>query len=623
MKLQKNKSGNEIYYYLADTVRIGNKVKTKNVERIGKHSDLIKICQDPEKYAIEYVDKVNKSLSNDVKKETLTINYSSPLAKSNSRICKSKEKNVGYFYLQKIYNDLKLREFFDELSLTNRFDYNANDINRFLAFSRILEPKSKLGSFSNFDKFYEDNNIKIHQIYRFLDLLSDNFDKYQAYLYTKSLKCIPRDTSVLYYDCTNYFFEIEKEDDNIYADDGSVLEYGFRKNGPSKEHRPNPLVQMGLFMDSNGIPLAMCLHHGSNNEQNTPIELEKKIIKDFKISKFIYCSDAGLASNDIRLFNTFSNRSFIVTQSVKKTTKEFKDIMFNDDGWKHKAINTSVNLSTFIKAIDNPSIFEKDSLSEILKTDTIYKEIYVEKPIDIGLTKSKNGKSVSDKAIFKQRIIVTFSKKYYLYKKQIIERQIEAAKKIIQNNKNETIRKGPNDVTRFIKNLKCDKDGVIIDTQKTIIDESKIADELRFCGFYAVATTLTDPVEDILKVNSKRWEIEESFRILKTNFEARPVFLQNKNRIIGHFMICYTSLLIYRIIEKKLQFSFPDNNFTVDEIIESLKNMNVNVNIANSIFSAYTGCNLSDALESITEVGLNKEVYRNKDIKNILKNISK
>ena len=568
MKLVYDKKAKDPFYYIQTGARVGKKVKTLTVAKLGRHSDLIsRGIDDPLEYAKKELAKYQKEYdkSKDNPEITYTLSFNSKrLSATDDLASKSTLLNIGYFYLQKIYNDLKLKDFFNNISKDRKYVFNANDINRFLTFDRILAPKSKYAALGDLANFYENLDFAYHDILRFMDVLADNYDSYLSHLYENSDNIVKRDTSICYYDCTNYYFEIEQSDDDIIDETTGDIIPGFRKYGISKEHRPNPIVQMGLFMDKHGIPLTMSLFPGNVNEQKTAISVERKLIKSLKNKKIIYCADAGISSASIRLFNDLGGRAFIVAQSIKKLSAELQDKIFNDDGYKllsDDSLKTISDMKTF-------NIHDENNFK--LYNDKIYKIIEVDSLVDLGLFEEKtlsNGKTkiVKSNSNLKQRIIVTFSRKMYEYQRNIRNNQIERAKAILNSNNVEARKKGPNDVMRFIKN-----------TSKTNyeIDETKIAEEEKFDGFYALATNIFDEnVKDIININANRYKIEDCFRILKTNFEARPVYHRLENRITAHFMICYTALLIYRLLENKLLEK--KYHFTINDIITTLKNMNV------------------------------------------------
>lgn len=618
MKLNYDRKSKDPTYFIQMGIRNGKKTTTKNVKRIGKHSELLVITPDPLTYARQQVEEYNKEYQEGKIDMSLKVDFIEKLSATKDISSKSALLNVGYFILQHIYHDLKLSDFFHDIKSNSKVTFDCNTINRFLTFARILNPKSKLGTFDKLGSYYETPSFDYQHILRFMDLLEDNYDNYLEHLFINSNNIIKRNTSVCYFDCTNYYFESEDEDDE-YIDEatGEILK-GLRRYGPSKEHRPNPIVQMGLFMDGNGIPISMCINSGSDNEQKCAVPLELKITKMFNNKPFIYCADAGLGSFNIRKFNSMGGRAFIVTQSVKKLSDKLKEAVFNDYDYRRISDNSSITIS-HMKKFDR---FDKENLP--LYNDTVYKVIDADSAIDVGLYEEKiykNGKSrmVKSKALLKQKIIITFSRKMMEYQRHIRNAQIERAKNILNNQKVEDVKKGPHDVTRFIKRTSKGKDGEkasdYYEIDQSIIDREEIYD-----GYYAIATNLDDDAKSILAINSNRYKIEDCFRILKTNFNARPVYHRNRNRIIAHFMICYTALLIYRLLENKLdQYG---THFTTDEILDTLRNMNV-MNTQEAFYtSTYTGSQVCTSLNGIFDLGLDKKNYLPKDLNKKIKKIS-
>lgn len=429
----------------------------------------------------------------------------------------------GYLFLQNIYYSLFLDKTCRKLKAKYKFEYDINAILSDLIYARILEPTSKRSSFKVASDFLEKPSYELHDIYRALDVLGNECEFIQAEIYKNSHFLGPRNDKILYYDCSNYYFEIEQEN-------------GSKKYGKSKEHRPNPIIQMGLFMDGDGIPLAFSTFPGNANEQTSLKPLEKKVLREFGCQKFIYCSDAGLASEDIRVYNHMGERSFIVTQSIKKLRDEDKTWALNKDGFKRVSDNKPVDITKIPD--DDQGLYYKD-------------EPYTTKKLH-------------------QRLIVTYSPKYAKYQKNLRDKQVERALKMIDNGTTKKTRKNPNDPARFINSIAATKDGEVADTQFSFIDEEKIDTESKFDGLYAVCTDLLDDdVSEILKVSEGRWQIEECFRIMKTDFSARPVYLQDENRIKAHFLICFLSLIVYRFLEKKLNY-----NYTCETILDTLKAMN-------------------------------------------------
>jgi transposase len=617
MKLNYDKKSKDPTYFVQKGYRNGKKTTTKNIARIGKHSELLKMTDDPLAYAKEQVNKYNDEEKNGKVTMTVKIDFAEKIKLSNDLVSSSTNLNIGYLFLQQLYHDLELGSFFKRILINSKTTFDPNTVNRFLTFARILYPDSKLGTHQLLGHYYEKPSFNYVHILRTMDLLTAHYDDYLAFLFEKSKNIVKRDTSVCYYDCSNYYFEIESPDDD-YVDEvtGEIIK-GFRKYGISKQHQPAPLVQMGLFMDSDGIPLSMCLTSGADNEQTTAIPLEKKLTEMFKGKKFIYCADAGLGSLDIRSFNAMSGRAFVVTQSIKKLSGTLKQAVFNDTDYRLLSTNRDVSIAD-MKAFDKNDPAKKD-----LYTDKAYKIVNADKAIDLGLYEEKllkNGKTrkVKSKAMVKQKIIITFSRKLMEYQRFIRNRQIKRAELLLKNIDPETYKKGPHDVTRFIKRTSSSKSGDnVIDAY--FLNQAIIDDEEKYDGYYAIATNLDDAAQDIIAISSRRFKIEDCFRVMKTNFSARPVFHQTKERIIAHFMICYTSLLIYRLLEKKLDLN--QTHFSVNNIVDTLKNMEV-ANIEDMCYmSTYTCSHVCTALNAVFDLELNKKYYQPKELNKKIKKI--
>ena len=428
----------------------------------------------------------------------------------------------GYLFLQSIYYQLQINKICRKLKQKHKFKYDINAILSDMIYARILEPRSKRSSYKAASEFLEKPSYKLHDVYRALDVLGAECDLIQAELYKNSHFLGARNDKVLYYDCSNYYFEIEQEDGN-------------KKYGKSKEHRPNPIIQMGLFMDGDGIPLAFSTFAGNANEQTSLKPLEKKILGEFGCQKFIYCSDAGLGSESIREYNHMGERAYIVTQSIKKLKKDEKEWALNPQGFKRVSNDAPVDITKLSE--DDKGLYYKD-------------EPYTTKKLH-------------------QRLIITYSPKYAAYQRTIRDKQVERAQKMLDSGNTKKNRKNPNDPARFIEKTAVTPEGEAADI-KYSLDENKITEETLYDGLYAVCTDLLDDnVADILKVSEGRWQIEECFRIMKTDFSARPVYLQDENRIQAHFLICFLALTIYRFLEKKM-----DLKYTCEELLETLKAIN-------------------------------------------------
>lgn len=460
--------------------------------------------------------------------------------------------NAGYLFLQKIYYSLGLPTICKKIKSENAFEYDLNAILSRLVYGRILFPSSKYSCYEHSKQLIEHPSFELHHIYRALSVLSENSDMIQAELYKRSKKLIKRNTGILFYDCTNYFFELEQES-------------GLKQYGPSKEHRPNPIVQMGLFMDKSGIPLAFCINPGNQNEQQSLKPLELQIMKDFELSKFVVCTDAGLSSEANRRFNNYGERSFITTQSIKKLKAEHKNWCLDPTGWELEGSHKKYDIRKIEDTPENRNLI-------------FYKQLFIE-----GYDEDRD-------ISFNQTLIVTYSLKYKIYQETIRNRQIERAENYLKH-PSSADRRSQTDAKRFIKKTAYTGEGEIAQNAMYEIDNSIVAEEAKYDGFYAVCTNLDDDPADIAKINHDRWEIEESFRIMKSEFEARPVYLQRDDRIQTHFLTCFIALMIYRILEKQL-----NEKYTCENIIKTLREMNMRKVGEHGYIPCYTRTELTDAL---------------------------
>ena len=564
MKVSVSKSKNQTIYYLSKSVWINGKSTTKTIEKIGSEDELLKVCGDltPLEWAKQYAAK--RSAEEKASKKDIMIKYSSS-ALIKKGTCRS--VNVGYLFLKDIYYDLKIHDICAQIAEKYKIEYDLNQILSMLLFSRIIYPGSKRSSLELSKKFLESPDCKLHHVYRALEVLAKENDFFQAQLYKNSEKVVDRHKKVLYYDCTNYYFEIEEADD-------------FRKYGHSKENRPNPIVQMGLFMDADGIPLTFSLFNGNENEQPSMKPLEKKILSDFGMTKFIVCTDAGLSSVSNRVFNNTPNRKFVTTQPIKKLKGFLKDYCLGADGWHLIGDERKYKLDE----LDESDYYEK----------TFYKERWINED---GL---------------EQHLVVTFSFQYRDYMRKIRSRQLERAEKLV-NNPSSLKKKQPNDPRRFIRQDHCTSDGEVADKMIPSIDEDVAREEERYDGFYAVCTNLEDDVATIISINQKRWQIEECFRIMKSEFHARPVYLSRKDRITAHFITCFTALILYRILEKKL-----DESYTSESVIRTLKEMNMLIAPGEGYIPEYTRTDLTDKLHDVFGFRTDYEIVSQRDMKKIL-----
>ena len=634
IKLTITQSKSDKYYYAQMSVRDKNGVHSETVEKIGKHSELLKISSDPEAYAKARVAELDKKYKASRAPMNIDVDFSKKVEQTNDTVSKSTSRNIGYFFLQFILGELGLRKYFSKLTADSKIQYDSYQIFRTLTYDRILFPGSKLNTWKHRCNYFEEPEFGYHDILRFMDVLANDFDGFISHLFEKSNELVERDLSVCYYDCTNFYFDIEREDEE-YIDEvtGEVI-HALREYGFSKEHRPNPIVQMGLFMDTDGIPLSMCIHSGSTSEQLTAVPAEKKIVKMFEGKEFIYCADAGLGSYNIRKYNSFGDRSFIITQSIKKLSDQIKEAVFDNTDYKLLSNDQPVTIER-MKEFDKK---DKDNL--YLYNDKAYKVIPADHSIELNgfydLKQYKNGntRQVKAKGIIKQSLIITFSRKQFEYQRAIRQRQIERAEKLLSSAKDpEEIKKSPHDIRRFIRRKKSK-----YEENKTIqelfeINNERILEEQKYDGFYGIATNLgvlqetkdsyhvkKPEVLRVLSIMANRNKIEENFRIMKTNFDARPVNHRLPNHIIAHFMICYGALLVHRILEKILDDSSSEH-FTINDIIETIRNISV-APIEHKFYSSlYSGSKILSALQKVTGIELDMQYYRTNMLENTIKKL--
>lgn len=576
MRLQISKSKNSSSLYVIKTIYVNGKEQTKIVEKLGTHAELLKKLngQDPEEWAKKYIEELNRKEKEEICE--VIVKYS-----PSKRINKGEQRsfNGGYLFLQQIYHELGLHKLCKEISQKYKFDFDLNSILSRLIYSRVIFPSSKLATYELSKKFIEQPNFDLHQIYRALEFIAKEMDFIQSSLYENSLNVSKRNTGVLYYDCTNYFFEIEDAK-------------GKKQYGAGKDHKPNPIIQMGLFMDGDGIPLAFSINRGNMNEQLTLKPLEKKILSDFKLSKFIVCTDAGLSSEDNRKFNDKDGRAFITTQSIKKLKEHLKKWAIASNGWKLSGSDKTYDISKLDEMIDKANAEDKAKM----RSKVFYKERWI-KENDL-----------------EQKLIVTYSVKYRDYQRKIRDSQIERAQKTIDTNPDNIKKCRQNDYKRFVHKTNCTADGEVAENEIYSIDTALIKKEEVFDGYYGVCTNLDDDVSEIIKVNHRRWEIEECFRIMKSEFKARPVYLSNDDRIEAHFTTCFISLIIYRLLEKRLH-----EEFTCHEIISELREMNFKEIQGKGYEPIYTRTDFTDALHEAFDFQTDSQIVTTSMMKKIFK----
>ena len=572
LKLSKSKNAT-LFYIIKDYTNLDGKRTTKIFEKLGNQQ------QVEERFGktntIENIKNYISSLNNEDKEELIKIELN-----PNKRIIGNNKINfnIGYLFLEKLYNQLDIKSICDSIQNKYQFHFDLNEILSYLVYARIIYPSSKLETFNQCKNFIKQPTFELHDEYRALNYIAQNMDYIQEQLFNNSKKIMTRNSRVIYYDCTNYFFEMDNQDD-------------LRKYGISKEHRPNPIVGMGLFMDGDGLPLSFNIYPGNKNEQTTLIPEESKIINNFKLedSRIILCTDAGLSSDEIKKFNIKDKRGFVITQSLKKLKDKYKEQVFDKSNWR--IVNDLKNV------YDLSTIESDEKLREKYYNTLFYKIIETE-------TKS-----------VKQDLVVTFSFKYFDYNRTIRNNQIERAKKSIESGN--VVRKGKNqnDYRRFIDSLNVTDDGEVAENTEYCINEEIIKKEEIYDGYYGLTTNLIGEIDEILKIVKGRWEIEESFKIMKSDFLARPINLSREDRIKAHFMTCFISLLIYRLLEKKLNYKY-----TTSQILETLRNMNILEQKGCGYQPSYERTDLTDELHGLFKFNTDYEIVSYKKMKKIISN---
>lgn len=565
-----SKNNKDVYIYQSFRKEDG-KSSSRIYKKLGKYNTLLEqFGGDKEKlmaWAKDEADKETKLYNQHNGKVIVEFSQAARIPVNETR-----SFQVGYLFLQALCTELRLDRICRAIKNRHHFRYDLNAILTDLVYARILSPASKLGSYEFCQTLLEPPKYSLPDVYRALSVIAEESSFIQSELYRNSNFIHPRNRQILYYDCTNYYFEVEEEN-------------GIKRYGKSKENRPNPIVTMGLFMDADGIPLAFDIFPGNQNEQTTLKPLETEILHDFDCSEFIFCSDAGLGSASNRRFNSFGKRAYVITHSLKKMKQEDRETALNPTQFRRIGSERFIDLRTL------------DESDEEVYNAVYYKEIPV-------ITGSMD-----------ETLIVTYSPKYKAYQQKIRARQIERAEKIIASPGRKRKGKNQNDPMRFVKKNAVTPDGEIAEKQVFSLDEEQIMKEEMYDGFYAVITNLEGDVGEIIKINRQRWEIEENFRIMKTEFEARPVYVRRDDRIKAHFLTCYISLLLYRLLEKKI-----GTQYTASQIIDTLRSMQMTLlNAANGYIPSYTRTELTDTLHEAFDFRTDYELITKSSMRSIIK----
>lgn len=577
--------------YIQKSVRVNGRSKTITVKCLGLLSDIQKRegCADPRKWVEDLAARMTQ--------EEKMANRCIELELSPKTLIKEGERPLrhgGDLLLLPLYNRLGLPQICKDIKENSRVKYDLNEILQTLVIGRILFPCSKTSTYQKAKSMVKPPRFAEHDMFRALSLLSNHIDDIQAQVYRNSLSVMPRRDKVIFYDCTNYYFEIEEADeDSIDKKTGEYIE-GIRRYGKSKEHRPNPIVQMGMFMDYDGIPLAFTLFPGNKSEQKSLQPLEEVLNNRFGMTKYVVSTDAGLASEDNRRYNMMEEREYICVQSIPSLKEQDRKMCIDPKGWRiayrknaeHRyALPGSdpdgeiYNLDELIKAAaDNPGL---------LKDTTLYKEIIVEKG---------EGRRP-------ERVIVTYNHDFALYLKRKRAENLKRAKKII-NNKNTKSRQSQQDPRHYVTTIHKTKQGEKAVKVEMILDIDTIQQEEQLDGFYAYGTSLDDEAVDVLLIRAFHHEIEHLFRTIKTFLDARPVYVSRQDRIRSHFLICFLAMVILKMLQKQLDMS----ELTIDQLIKTLRDIRFLHAQGKGYIPAFERTDLSDRLQELAGVNVSTEI---------------
>ena len=576
MTLQLKKSGSYTYLYAIKSFRKEDgRCTTKVVEKFGTVEELREKLggEDPIEWARARVAEMTASEKEENQKVIVEYDPQTYIQKDEQR-----SYNGGYLFLQKIYYELGLDYICKKIAKKHKLlKYDLNGILSMLVYTRILYPGSKRSSLEDAGKFFEQPECTLEQVYRALSLLAEEFNEIQADVYKRSLKLGKRNTQVVYYDLTNYFFECEEE--------GGLVQFGHCKEG-----RPLPIVQMGLFMDHDGFPLAMCIEPGNKAETGTLKPMEQILKDKFGLSKLVVCTDGGLSSYENRKNDSVGDRSFVTVQSLKKLKGYLQEWALDCKGWRTAGSDREYDIGTLDSREHCETLFYKERWDP---------------------TKMSTGETLE------QRIIVTFSFKYKAYLSYVRERQVSRAVALLQKGQGVTSkRKSPNDAKRFIKAEHCTADGELAQIESYSLNQEMIDQESRFDGFYALCTDLWDPAPDIIRLNGGRWIIENGFRIMKTDFDARPVYVRRDDRIKAHFLTCFLALLIYKYLEKKVNRG--GRHFTTEEIVGTLRSMDFLGIAGEGYVPAYTRTDLTNHMHGSAGFRTDTQIVTRQKMRSII-----
>lgn len=606
--------------YIQKSVRVNGVSKTLTIRCLGLLTEIQKKygCADPRQWVIDLARQMTEQEKEENSKITIELSAGKKIKEGNSTL-----RKCGDLVLLPLYNSLGLPNICDSIQAGHGAKYDLNEIVRTLVMGRILFPRSKTGTLAVSKSLVQPPKFAEHDMFRALSLLCGHINDIQAGVYTNSLSVMPRRDKVIFYDCTNFYFETEENDqDTIDKNTGEFIE-GLRKFGKSKENRPNPIVQMGLFMDYDGIPLAFCIFPGNCSEQTSLQPLEEIIQRKFGLTEFIVSTDAGLGSEYNRLYNMEGSRDYITVQSLKKLTDDDLDMALDPKGWRVCFRANATSRSVLDPNDPEREIFDLDELrlqqdaEKNLQGTTFYKEIIVEK-----VSKDENGV----KTCRPERIIVTYSNDYAIYKSAKRKEQVGRAKKIV-NSKSTKSRQSQQDPRRFVEVSHIAANGEKAVTTHMSINQDLIDSEARLDGFYAYGTSLDDDAIDILRVRSFHHEIEHLFRTVKSPLEARPVYLSRQDRIRSHFLICFIAMVILKMLQRQITQSYPEvyknNPLSIDLLIDNLRSLQVGHFAGHGYIPMFSRNQLTDQLQSLAGVDISTEIIPTRRMTSYYRSVKK
>lgn len=632
--------------YIQKSVRIDGKSTTKTVKRLGLLEDIKRTygCEDPRQWVINLAARMTEEEKLGNERISIEFYPETTIAKGDSPL-----RIGGDMMLIPLYSKLGLPRICSEIMKTSKAKFDLDEILKTLITGRLLFPCSKQRTFEKAQQLVRPPKFSEADMYRALSLLSGHIDDIQASVYVNSTKFMERKDRIIYYDCTNYYFEIEDNDKDFLDSETGEYIAGLRKRGKSKENRPNPIVQMGMFMDMDGIPLAFVVFPGNESEQTTLKPLEEVLNRKFGMTDFIVSTDAGLGSEDNRRYNMAEGRDYICVQSIPSLPTDDRNAAIDTKGWRLNYCSNSAQASMLHDNYSIDGVYDLDKLLEdeetaktILHQTSFYKEILVDKTVKYDnpqwlKAKKENpdeipvdaeGRRITRwlKSVRKERIIVTYSHDFALYLKHKRSERLSIAKKIVEKGLTNT-RRSQQSPLNYIETIHKTDDGETAVKTEMVINQDILEQEEKLDGFYAYATSLDDDATLVLKARSFHHEIEHLFRTTKTHLDARPVYLSRQDRIRSHFLVCYLALLLLKLLQKQITETFPDtykkNPLSIDYLVETIQNLRFGQVQGAGYMPMFTRTSLTDHLQQLAGVEVNKQIITKAKMNAIYRKINK